>query len=97
MSDIKLGMEVKDKISGLKGIATSITEFIYGCRRIGVSPQELKDGKPMEESVIDEPQLEIVSDGIRENAEEIAPEVKRKRNYGDPTFVPTKRSVDLRR
>ena len=95
--DIKLGMEVKDKISGLKGIATSITEFIYGCRRIGVSPQELKDGKPMEESIIDEPQLDIVGDGIREDAEEVAPDVKQKRNYGDPAFIPTKHSVDLRR
>ena len=97
MVEIKLGMEVKDKISGLTGIATSVTEFIYGCRRIGVSPQELKDGKPMEETVIDEPQLDIIGDGIREEAEEIPPETKRKRNYGDRDFVPTKHRVDLGR
>jgi len=97
MAEIRLGMEVKDKISGLKGIATSITEFIYGCRRIGVSPQELKDGKPMEDSIIDEPQLDVVGDGIRDDAEEIVPEVKRKRNYGDPSFIPAKHNVNLRR
>ena len=51
----------------------------------------------MEESIIDEPQLDIVGDGIREDAEEVAPDVKQKRNYGDPAFIPTKHSVDLRR
>jgi len=97
MSELKLGMEVQDKISGLKGIATSTTEFIYGCRRIGVSPQELKDGKLMEETVIDEPQLNIIGDGIREDAEAKTPTKKRERNHGDRDFIPTKHQVNLGR
>jgi len=95
MEQIKLGVKVKDKVSGLEGIATSITEFIYGCRRIGVSPQELKDGKPMEESIIDEPQLDIIGDGIRASAEEQDSKKKRERNYGDRFFVPTKHQPNL--
>ena len=91
---IELGIEVKDKVSGLIGIVTSRTEFLYGCMRLGVTPQEIKDGKPVEESVIDEPQLEIVSRGILSSIEK----PKRiTRNYGDPNFKPVKHSVSLRR
>ena len=97
MDEIKLGQKVRDKVSGLEGIATSITEFIYGCRRVGVTPQEVKDGKPLEESVIDEPQLSVIDDGIREDAEERTPVEKRKRNYGDRDFVPTKHQPNLGR
>jgi len=94
---IKLGMEVKDRISGFQGIVTSITEFIYGCRRLGVAPQMLTgEGKPRDEYVIDEPQLDIVGNGIRD--ESFPREaVKRKRNYGDPNFVPIKHQPDLRK
>jgi len=93
MAVIKLGMQVKDKVSGLTGIATSITEFLYGCKRIGVTPQEVKDGKPMEEAIIDEPQLEILGNGI---LEEEKPKTT-KRNYGDRDFKPMKHEINLRR
>ena len=93
--EIKLGMEVKDKISGLQGIVTSVTEFLYGCKRLGVSPQALDEkGKPFEEAIIDEPQLNIIGNGIRE--EEPLPEpIKKKRNYGDRNFIPTKHQINL--
>ena len=96
MTTIQLGQEVKDRISGLQGIVTSITTFLYGCRRVGITPREIKDGKPMEDCVIDEPQLEIISDGIKETA--IESEIKKaKRNYGDPAFVPIKHTVNTKK
>jgi hypothetical protein len=57
---IELGDRVKDKISGLSGIAVGITNYLYGCRRISVQPEQAKDGKPAEWFTVDEPQLDLV-------------------------------------
>lgn len=58
---IGLGARVKDRISGLTGIAVSRTEFLYGCVRVGVQPEALHDGKPIDQVFVDEPQLEVVA------------------------------------
>jgi len=55
-----LGDKVKDVVTGLTGIAVAKTHYLQGCDRIAVQPQELKDGKPVEASWFDEPQLEVV-------------------------------------
>lgn len=57
---VHLGDKVRDSISGFTGIVMSRTEFLYGCVRVGVAPQELKDGKMLENGHFDEPQLEIL-------------------------------------
>ena len=57
---IELGDRVKDKISGLKGIVVGISNYLYGCRRISIQPEESKDGKPAEWFTIDEPQVDVV-------------------------------------
>ena len=59
---IELGQKVRDKISGMEGIAVSRTEWMHGCVRVGVQPQELKDGVPLDIQVFDEPQLQVVKD-----------------------------------
>jgi hypothetical protein len=51
---IKLGTRVKDAITGFEGIATSRAEYLYGCVRVLVEPQILKDGKPVEALWLDE-------------------------------------------
>lgn len=61
---VELGDRVKDKISGLAGIAVAISVYLYGCKRIGVQPEESKDGKPSEWFTVDEPQLEILVKGV---------------------------------
>ena len=61
---IHLGDRVRDKITKLSGIAVGVTEWLYGCRRIGVQPEEGKDGKPIEQFWVDEPQLEVVARGV---------------------------------
>jgi hypothetical protein len=66
---IKLGSIVKDRISGFTGVVTSRTEWLYGCVRLGVNPQELdKDGKHLEGRTFDEPQMEFI--GMHSIAEE---------------------------
>lgn len=55
---ITLGTKVKDRITGFEGIATSRTEFLYGCVRVYVEPESLHDGKPIEGQYFDEQRLE---------------------------------------
>ena len=58
---VKLGTKVTDSIAGFSGIAVCRTEYLYGCVRIGVEPQELHDGKPVEPHYFDEQRLEEAS------------------------------------
>ena len=45
---IKLGDLVKDLVTGFTGIATSHTEYLYGCVHIGITSRGLdKDGIPV--------------------------------------------------
>lgn len=69
---IKLGDKVKDKMTPFEGVAIGITEWIYGCRRVTVQPDELHEGRPVETHSFDEPQLKIIK----------PKKVKRKGNTG---------------
>jgi hypothetical protein len=60
----ELGKKAKDKISGMSGILTARCEFLTGCNRYCVTPQELKDGRPIEGMYFDEAQIEIIGNGI---------------------------------
>ncbi len=57
--EVKLGMNVRDKITGLTGIATGRSEWLNGCDRISVQPPA-KDDKIPDAFWIDEMNLEIV-------------------------------------
>jgi hypothetical protein len=57
---IELGDEVKDSVTGVKGIATARCEFLHGCTRVGVQPPIGKDGKIPDSVYFDEPQLVII-------------------------------------
>jgi hypothetical protein len=59
---IELGNKVKDNITGFVGIAVGRTTWLFGCNRIAVEPQELKDGKPIEAQWFDEQRIELVVD-----------------------------------
>ena len=60
----ELGDRVKDKITGLKGIVIGRYEYLYGCVRMAVQPEEGKDGKPIDTFVVDEPQLMLLKKGV---------------------------------
>lgn len=80
---IKLGSKVTDNITGFSGIATSRTEYLHGCVHIGITPTELKDGKPIEPQWFDEQRIEVV--------EEKKPEVSRSSSAksGGPYSAPS--------
>jgi len=89
---IRLGREVKDKVTGFKGIAVSKTQFLQGCCRIEVLPTIDKDGKLQDIGVFDEPQLEVVGPGI-------IPEPKERKQTGGPHSGnnPSRRVLNVRR
>jgi hypothetical protein len=60
---VNLGDKVKDKVTGLTGIAVAKTLYLQGCARFAVQPQDLKDGRPVEVYWVDEPQLEVIEVG----------------------------------
>ena len=57
---IKLGTVVKDRVTGLIGVAENRAEFMYGCDRYLVQAKAGKDNKIPDAVMIDEPQLEVV-------------------------------------
>lgn len=64
MAEIKLGQEVKDRVTGFKGIAVARTTYLQGCDRIQVQPAVDKVGDLREMQHFDEPDLVIVGRGI---------------------------------
>lgn len=76
MTEIKLGDEVIDKITGLKGIAIAKCEYLYGCKQFQIQPKA-KDNKIIKGYWIDEPQLKLSTAAARNKRlnEEL-------RNYG---------------
>ena len=60
---IELGVKVKDRISGLVGVAISRHIFYQnGCNRITVQPPIDKDGKLPDTATFDEPRLDVVNE-----------------------------------
>ena len=61
---LKLGLEVKDKITGFTGIITSSIKHLTGCDRYGVTPPVDKEGKVRDPEWFDEGRLVIIGDGV---------------------------------
>jgi len=76
---INLGDKVKDKVTGLVGIAVSKIEYLNGCVQYGVSPKVKKDSTELLTWNIDEEQLESL-------------EKKRVKIKKSPTGGPTRRA-----
>ena len=60
MSKVKLGDEVKDKVSGFTGVIVSQHDYLNGCTRFTIQPPIDKDSKLPKCETFDEPQLELV-------------------------------------
>lgn len=71
---IRLGEEVRDKITGFAGVATARSEFENGCIRYLVTSRELKDGKVVDDW-FDEQRLEAKSEVPAERQDARRPQV----------------------
>ena len=67
---VMLGDKVKCQITGFEGIATAITEFIHGCRRVQICAP-LKNGSYQDERWADEPQLTVTQVKAYQSTEDI--------------------------
>jgi len=88
---INLGDVAQDTITGFKGVVIGVGQWLYGCRRISIQPEELKDGKPMEHVTFDEPQLRVLK-----RADIATAERQQRAQTGGPRPEPTRRP-DLKR
>lgn len=61
---VELGDRIKDRISGLKGICTSITHWLNGCVRVGLQPEKADGGKIPDSVYFDQEQVEVVKKGV---------------------------------
>lgn len=66
---VTLGNRVKDSLTGFSGIAMARTEWLYGCARIAIEPQELKDAIPVEMQWFDEQRVVFLAEGMLEISE----------------------------
>jgi hypothetical protein len=60
MKQVLLGQKVKDVVSGAEGIVVQITQYMYGCPRVGIQAPVGTDGKIPDTQDIDLPQLDIL-------------------------------------
>ena len=58
--EVTLGKTYKDSITGLEGVATSVTKFLSASQRVVLQPTKLHEGKPIDAQVFDASQLEEV-------------------------------------
>jgi len=56
-TEIGLGDDVMDSITGFTGVAISIAQYINGCVRVEVQARGLQDGKPLDGVWLDEQRL----------------------------------------
>lgn len=54
---------VKDSVTGFTGVVSARTEWLNGCVRVLIQPQELKDGRPIQPEWMDVEQLELIQSG----------------------------------
>jgi len=59
---IELGMVVRDRVTGLIGVAENRADYLHGCPRFCVQPFAKDDGTVPSSVMVDEPQLEPVAD-----------------------------------
>lgn len=60
MEHVNLGDEVKDIVTGFKGIATGRSQWLQGCDHILVQPPVNKKGEARDGKWFDEPQCKVL-------------------------------------
>lgn len=84
----KLGWRLKDKVTGLQGIAVARIEHLNGCIQYALRPKidESKSNKIPDSITIDQTQLEKVDDGVS---------VEPKPTGGDTDFTLQEQGADI--
>lgn len=56
----QLGDRVRDPLTGFEGIVVVTSSWLHGCIRVGVQPEAMHEGKPMESQHFDNSQLVVL-------------------------------------
>jgi len=70
--DEKFGKKARDKVTGLVGIITGKTVWMYGCNQYCIVPPVDKEGKVVDGSWFDEGRIEIIEDAIEPKDVQVA-------------------------
>jgi hypothetical protein len=62
MNELRLGVKVRDIVSGFTGTTISRVEYLNGCIQYGVLPEAGADGKMPSAEYLDWQRLELVPD-----------------------------------
>ena len=85
-SMVDLGDRVRDKVTGLEGVAIARSVYLFGCAQVCVAPPA--QGGKSEAAWFDEPRLEVVKCGAIDPAD-----VSTDSEPGGPPRGPTSRPV----
>lgn len=67
VQEFKMGVKLRDRVTGLEGICTGRLEYMNGCVQFCIKPKVGKDGKVPNGDWIDSQQLEQIGSGISIN------------------------------
>ena len=68
---VKLGDKVRDSITNYEGVCTSITNFLNGCRRIGIQGDKLdRNNLPVDVYVVDETTVEVIKKQAKKSVQQ---------------------------
>ncbi len=84
----QLGDRVRDPITGFTGIVVVIASWLHGCIRVGVQPEEMHEGKPVDDRHFDNSQLIVVEKRVHtpmQLAVTEMPSGEERRSNGGPT------------
>ena len=70
--DEKFGKKARDKVTGLVGIITGKSVWMYGCNQYCIVPPVDKEGKVVDGSWFDEGRIEIIEDAIEPKDVQVA-------------------------
>uniref|UniRef100_A0A6M3KEQ4 Uncharacterized protein n=1 Tax=viral metagenome TaxID=1070528 RepID=A0A6M3KEQ4_9ZZZZ len=79
-TNVEFGKKYRDKITGLEGIAISISKYQYGCLRVGLQPKAKDDGTVPDAVWFDEESIEKIEPIEKKTG---GPQISPKRN-SDP-------------
>lgn len=82
--DLTLGQTVRDRISGLTGIAASKVEYITGCTQFAVAQAGTENGKPIDWAYFDWQRLQVDDLAPNEFADVVeSPTTQQRNGAGD--------------
>ena len=60
VNEVNSGDEVKDIVTGFKGIVVGLHSYLYGCTRVSVQPKASKTNDLSDAKSFDEPSLVVI-------------------------------------